>query len=307
MIDDKSSAVLLMAYGGPDSLDDIPAYLADIRGGRPTPQHFLDEITERYRLIGGKSPLKDITQSAAAKLENAIDLPVYVGMRHWHPYIKDVILQMLTDGIDHIIAICMAPHYSTMSIEAYKKQLTKALAPSGDAITVDFVDSWHTQPDYLQGVMDNVQSTLSKWPAEQQPNVKVIFTAHSLPERIRQQNDPYEAQLHETAALIAQRLGLSEQQWLFCFQSAAQTGEPWLGPQIETVIAELADKAEQNMLVAPIGFIADHVEVLYDIDIAVQRIAQAKQVRVERTPMLNDSEALVNALTSLAQEYLHTA
>jgi ferrochelatase len=296
------TAVLLLAYGGPDSLDDIPAYLLDIRGGRHTPQHLIDEITNRYRLIGGRSPLLSITRSVGTKLGRIVNLPVYVGMRHWHPFIKDVVAQMTQDGVRHIIAICMAPHFSRMSIGAYRTRLDEALAAIGAPISIDFVESWHTHPLYLAGVAANVRETLARFSTHSQDQVKVIFTAHSLPSFILEEGDPYDAQLRETACLLATQLNLTEDRWAFCYQSAAQTGVPWLGPQIEDFVVDFAAAGEQNLLVAPIGFIADHVEILYDIDIGVNEIARSCQVRLERTPMLNDSAALVGVLTALVNE-----
>ncbi len=308
------TAVLLLAYGGPDSLDDIPDYLLDIRGGRHTPQSLIDDISERYRLIGGRSPLLEITQSTAARLQAQLGLPVYVGMRHWRPFIEDVVAQMAVDGIEQVVAICMAPHYSAFSIGKYREKLDAAvIAAEGNDIgeaskmAVIFVESWHTQPDYLQGICDNVQATLARWPLTEQARVKIIFTAHSLPQFILERGDPYDEQLRETAELLAQRLALADDRWMFSYQSAAQTGVPWLGPQIENLVADLAAAGERDLLIVPIGFIADHVEILYDIDIGVQDIARRHGVRVERTPMLNDSEPLVKALASLAQEALQPA
>jgi ferrochelatase len=294
-----SEAVLLLAYGGPESLDDIPAYLLDIRGGRETPQRLIDEITDRYRQIGGRSPLLEITRSAAAKLQNATGVPVYVGMRHWRPFIRETVARMVADDIRRCTAICMAPHYSTLSIGAYRARLAEALASAGSDMAVDFVESWHTQPQYLEGIATNVRETLRRCSVDDRARVLVIFTAHSLPTSILDRGDPYPAQLRETAILLADRLNLASDRWTFSFQSAAQTGTPWLGPQIEALVPELAQAGERNLLIAPVGFIADHVEVLYDLDIGVQRIARSVGVRVERTPMLNDSPALVSALTSI--------
>jgi ferrochelatase len=299
-----SSAVLLMAYGGPDSLGDIPAYLLDVRGGRETPQHLVDEITDRYRQIGGSSPLLGITQRAAEKLSGRLGVPVYVGMRHWTPYIKDAVARMIGDGVRHIVAICMAPHYSFMSIGVYRKHLEEALVLHDVPIEVDFVESWGTQPDYLRGLTEHVRAALERFPAERSGGVKVIFTAHSLPAFILERGDPYQAQLQETARLLAEQLGLPADRWTFCYQSAAQTGTPWLGPPVEEVVPELAAAGERDLLIAPIGFIADHVEVLYDLDIGVQAIAREAGVHVERPEMLNDGDALVDALASLARAHL---
>ncbi|MBI5032845.1 MAG: ferrochelatase [Chloroflexi bacterium] len=328
------TAVLLLAYGGPNSLDDIPAFLNNVRGGQLTSPQLLEEITRRYRLIGGRSPLLDITQRLASKLQNKIDAPVYVGMRHWHPDIADTVCEMARAGIHHAVVICLAPHYSSLSIGAYRNKVEEAVlslrgahaqrgrsrAESKDsakprtrpnselgiasqtslAITpfmVDFVESWHTQPRYLQALADNVRETLARFPSDIHP--KIFFTAHSLPVTIRDHGDPYEAQLLETARLIAQQLGLADDRWMLAFQSASRSNVPWLEPQIEKLIPSLG---ERNLIIAPIGFVMEQVEVLYDVDIVVQEIARANNVRLERTPMLNDSDAMVNIMADLVRE-----
>jgi ferrochelatase len=298
-----SEAILLLAYGGPDSLDDIPAYLADIRKGRPTPPHLLQEITRRYALIGGCSPLLEITQRTAASLSAATGLPVYVGMRHWHPYIRETVARMAEESVRRCVAICMAPHYSRLSIGAYPAALDEALAATAASMAVDFVASWHTEPAYLDGLARNVRETLDRFPAAERARVKVIFTAHSLPTSILAEGDPYENQLDETACLLAERLGLLADRWTRCYQSAAQAGVPWLGPPVDALLPELAATGERNLLVAPIGFIADHVEILYDLDISLQETAARCGVRVERTPMLNDSPLLIDALAGLVTQH----
>ena len=297
----SKKAVILLAYGGPDKLEDIQAYLDDIRGGRPTSQVFIDDITERYRLIGGRSPLLEITCKTAEKLQEKAGLPVYVGMRHWTPFIKEVVSQMAADGVDHFVAICMAPHYSELSIAKYRAKLKKALDVAGKDITVDFIESWHLQPDYLQGLTNEISLALSRWPEKQRDQVTVIFTAHSLPAYILERGDPYDRQLRETAEALSQMLDLPTQNWLFSYQSAAKTGVPWLGPQIEDAVGDLAREGRKDLLIAPIGFITDHVEILYDIDIRVQEIARENGVRVERSAMLNDGNTLVSALASLVE------
>ncbi len=300
-----SDAVLLLAYGGPDSLADIPAYLDDVRGGRPTPPQLLAEITERYKLIGGRSPLLDITCSAAEKLSAEVGLPVYVGMRHWRPKIAETVNQMAQDGVRDFIAICMAPHYSRMSIGAYRARLDEALAAAGNGMTADFVESWYKEPAYLDGIAANVRETLGRFgdgdKGNASPAPKVVFTAHSLPASLLAEGDPYDKQLDETAHLLAARLGLPADRWTRCYQSAAKTGVPWLGPAIEEMVPELAGAGERDIVVAPTGFIADHVEVLYDLDIGLQQIAARCGARVERTPMLNDSPALIAALSDIVR------
>ena len=301
------TAVLLLAYGGPDSLADIPAYLLDIRGGRATPQALIDEISHRYAEIGGFSPLLRITQSAAAQLQARTGLPVYVGMRHWTPWIKDTVAQMAADGVERAVVICMAPHYSSMSIGAYRRKLDEALAQLAQPFEVIFIESWHTQPEFLDAVAANVRATLTRYTPEERDAVLVVFSAHSLPESILQRGDPYDRQLRETAKLLAEKLALPADRWTFSYQSAAKTGVPWLGPQIEEYIVELANAGHKQLIVAPIGFIADHVEVLYDIDIGVQQIAQEHGVRVERPPMLNDSQATGTILAALVAQALQPA
>ena len=292
------TAVLLLAYGGPNSIEDIPAYLNDVRDGHPTPPQLLDEITRRYKLIGGRSPLLDITQRLASKLQKKIGVPVYVGMRHWHPYIADTVREMANDGINHAVVICLAPHYSAMGIGAYRKKVEEAIAALAPAtMSFDFVEAWHTQPRYLQAIADNVRETLARFPSNAHP--KILFTAHSLPITIRDHGDPYEAQLQETTRLIAQQLGLPDDRWMQAFQSASRSNVPWLEPRIEKLIPSLR---ERNLIIAPIGFVAEHVEVLYDVDISAQEIARANNVRLERTPMLNDSDAMVNILADLVDE-----
>ncbi|MBK8050086.1 MAG: ferrochelatase [Anaerolineales bacterium] len=296
------TGILLLAYGGPDQLEDVPAYLLDIRGGRETPQALVDEITHRYAAIGGYSPLLQITRSAASQLSAKTGMPVYVGMRHWQPWIVDAVKEMVADGIERAVVICMAPHYSSLSIGAYRRKLDDALAAVGANIQILFVESWHTQPEYLAAVAANVSATYGKFPSG--AKVLTVFTAHSLPEFIIERGEPYDRQLRETAALLAERLDIPSGRWTFSYQSAAKTGVPWLGPQIEELVPSLAERGEQNLLIAPIGFIADHVEVLYDIDVGVQEIARAHHVRVERPPMLNDSPALVDTLAAIAAAQL---
>jgi ferrochelatase len=301
------TAVLLMAYGGPDSLADVPAYLSDVRNGRETPQALVDEITHRYRLIGGRSPLLAITRSVAARLQTELGMPVYVGMRHWHPYIRQAVLELAADGIQCCVAIVMAPHYSRMSIGAYRQKLEQALADTGAPIAVSMVESWGMQPEYLAGLAENVRAAWRRFAPEMRDDVQFVFTAHSLPAAIVARGDPYQAQLQQTSAELAEMLGLREDRWQFCYQSAPKTDIPWLGPQVEEVIPELARAGNREVVVAPIGFIADHVEVLYDLDIGLQEIAESHDVHLERPAMLNDSPVLVAALAALVRAHLPPA
>jgi ferrochelatase len=294
------TAVLLMAYGGPESLDDIEPYLRNVRGGRKTPPALIEEVRERYRLIGGRSPLREITERVAMRLQQMVGLPVFVGMCHWHPYIRDVVRYMVCDrGIRCIVGICMTPHYSAMSVGVYHRRLEEAIAATGEDVVVHFVPNWHLQPRYLEGVAECMRWAFDRFPTADRDGVRVLFTAHSLPAAILAQGDPYDAQLRQTARALADRLALTPDRWLLCYQSAPRTGVPWLGPQVEDVVIRLANLGKRHLLIAPIGFVAEHVEVLYDIDIKVRQIAEAHGAHIERAPMLNDHPSLVAALADL--------
>lgn len=287
-------AVLLLAFGGPNSLQGVPEFVQSVRGDQPVPQAIVDEMTRRYRLIGGGSPLIEITRRLAAKLQGRVDLPVYIGMRHSQPLIAETVKEMARAGVTDALAICMAPHYSALSIGAYRAKLDEAR--QGIDLGIEFVQAWHMQPDYLRGLAQNIRTTLSHCA----PNPCILFSAHSLPAAAR---EPYESQLRETARWLAHELGLREDRWMLCYQSAPRGATGWLQPQIDHVLPQLAQAGEEELLVAPIGFVADHLEVLYDIDIELQASAAAQHVRVVRTLMLNDGAALVQALGALVQEW----
>ncbi len=303
----ETIGVLLMAYGGPDSLDDIPAFLRDIRGGRPTSQALIDEITENYRKIGGKSPLLDITRRQAALLEARLNVgarpgvhyKTYIGMRHWTPWIKDAVAQMIEDGIQQAVALVLAPHYSSMSIARYFARLDEALAEHDAPFSYAAVTSYHDHPLYVEALARRVQQGLDGMPGD----TLVIFSAHSLPVRIMEQGDPYDDQLRETARLVAAQAGLPDDRWTFSYQSAGKSPEPWLGPQIEEYVVELAGRGHKNLLSCVVGFVADHVEVLFDIDIEAQTAAEAAGARLERVPSLNDDPLFIAALADLVRQH----
>ncbi len=295
-------AVLMMAYGGPNSLEEIEPYLLDVRGGRPTPHELVEEIRERYAMIGGRSPLLRITRAQAHALEERLNAAgkaeyrTYVGMRHWFPYIREAVAQIVEDGLREVVALCMAPHYSRMSIGAYFRKVQEAL---GADLDVHFVQSWHDHPLFIEAIAEKVRAALERFPAEVRDKVKIVFTAHSLPASIVEQGDPYDAQLRETARLAAARLELPAETWQFCYQSAAAGSTKWLGPPIEDVVVELAEAGHKHILVAPIGFVADHVEVLYDIDIACRQLAEARGAHLERTESQNASPTFIAALADV--------
>jgi protoporphyrin/coproporphyrin ferrochelatase len=291
---DESLAVLLMAYGGPGSLDDVEPYLRDVRGGRPTAPELVREIRHRYEQIGGRSPILPITEAQAAGLAAATRLPVYVGMRHWHPYIAETVERLVAARHRRVVAIVMAPHYSTMSVGAYEKRLLEA---SAGRLELALVRSWGDHPLFLDAVAEQLSQTLQRFPDP--AAVRVLFTAHSLPQRILAAGDPYPDQLRASAAAVAKRLRLPA--WEFAFQSAGATSEPWLGPDAGEVIERLAGEARREFIVAPVGFVCDHVEILFDVDIEYQALARKLGVRLERPRSLNDSPMLIACLADLVK------
>jgi protoporphyrin/coproporphyrin ferrochelatase len=308
------TAVLLMAYGGPDSLDDIEPYLLDIRGGRPTSPELIAEIRERYARIGGRSPLLEITNAQAVELERCLnelsqknEYRVYVGMRHWKPYIRDVVAQIAADGrqigsFQHGIALCMAPHASKMSTGAYLARLKEAQAALSAPLAFDFIESWYDQPFLIQSLASKVRAAAGQFPPDARPQIHYLFTAHSLPATLIEQGDPYADQLQQTARLLAQELGLSAGQWSFGYQSAGAAGGRWLGPSIEDILPEYAKAGKHNILVTPVGFMADHVEILFDLDIEAQEIAKENGVRLVRSESLNATPSFIQGLAKFILE-----
>ena len=293
--------LMIMAYGGPDSLDDVRDYLLDVRHHRPTSDEVVEEITERYRLIGGRSPILELTNAEAAGIEAALNAnapegqtwKVWVGMRHWHPFIKDTLAEMENAGVTDTVGLVMAPHYSQMSIGAYFKRAAEA----GSPIRIHGIQSWNTLPGYLDALEDRINSALEKFPEDVRDQVPVIFTAHSLPERIRTWDDPYERELQETVARLRERF--PNQPWEWAYQSAAMTADPWLGPDASEVIARLHADGINDVLICPIGFICEHVEILFDIDVEFKQQAEELGMHLERIEMLNDHPLMLQALADL--------
>ena len=296
--------VFLMAYGGPDKLEDVRPYLLDVRNYRPTSDHIVDEITERYRQIGGRSPILELTNAQAAGIERELNglagegerWKVWVGMRHWHPFMKDVLGEMSAAGVERAVGLVMAPHYSRMSIGAYYKRFEEA----GSPIELTPIERWNLLPGYLDALAGRVREGLAKFSADELDRVPVIFTAHSLPERIREWNDPYELELQATVAALRERLPGQPSEW--AYQSAAMTPDPWLGPDASEVITRLHGEGVQNVLVCPVGFVCEHVEILFDIDVEFTQHAQKLGMRLERIEMLNDSPLMLAALAGLVRD-----
>lgn len=302
--------VLLMAYGGPDKLEDVPDYLMDVRGGRPMSQELVDEFVERYREIGGRSPILELTQAQAAGVEKAlnsrkareagISYKTYVGMRHWHPYIRDVVPEILADGVDKLVAVVMAPHYSQMSIGKYMEQLQEALDKHEADIPVYQVQSWKDQPMFISGVASRIRDALRKFPANARKDVPIIFTAHSLPVRILEWGDPYPDELRVSVEMVADRV--RQRHWRFAYQSQGATAEPWLGPDVESTLDELAAEGFSQVLMVPIGFVCDHVEILYDVDIEHTQHAEKLGMELTRIKSLNDGPMLCRAVAEAVRK-----
>jgi protoporphyrin/coproporphyrin ferrochelatase len=296
-----TDAVLLMAYGSPDRIDQVEAYYTDIRRGNPPPPHLLEELIGRYEAIGGGSPLSKIVEAQRAAVEAELrtrgtPMPVYAGMRHIAPWIGDIVKQMAADGVTRFVAIALAPHKSS-NAAGYRRAVDRALTELGEgAPAVEYVESWYDQPRFIEALADTTLEALAHF--DDPSGVRVLFTAHSLPSRVVAEGDPYPDELAGTAALVAERLGLS---WYdFAFQSAGRTGEPWLGPDILDEIRRLAAEGVRGIVVRPVGFVADHLEVLYDIDIEAQAVARAAGIRLERARSMNTDPTFIAGLADVA-------
>jgi protoporphyrin/coproporphyrin ferrochelatase len=276
-----------MAYGSPERIGDIRPYLEDIREGRPVSDEAVEELTERYRRIGGRSPLDEVTERQRAALERELGIPVFVGMKHWRPRIAEAVEAALGGGAERIVGIVLAPHYSALSIAGYRERLESALAGRAE---LRFVESWHDHEPFLDVLAGRVRGT----------DAHVVFTAHSLPERILAMGDPYRDELLETSRLVAERAGVEH--WSFAFQSASATGEPWLGPDILEELDDLHARGVRKVLACPVGFVSDHLEILWDIDVEARERAAELGLELDRIESLNDDPAFVRALAELVRQ-----
>ena len=285
------AAVVLMAYGSPERLADVPAYYADIRGGRPIAPENLADLVERYRQLGieDSSPLNAITEATRAELEKELGLPVYSGMKHWTPRIADAADQALSKGADEIVGLVLAPHYSAMSIAGYRTQLEAALA---NRVPLHVVESWHDEPGFIELLAERVRGS----------DAHVVFTAHSLPARIIAAGDPYKDQLLETARLVAETAGLTE--WSFSFQSESPTGEPWLGPDILDHLEALHRQRVESVLVCPVGFVSDHLEIRWDLDVEAKEKAAELGMQLTRIEMPNADPKFIRTLARIVERAL---
>ena len=300
MIPDKT-AVLLLAHGSPDSVEDVPDFLLRVTGGRPLPVPVVDEVKHRYGLIG-RSPLTKLTLKQGELLARELAMPVYVGMRNWKPFIADAVSAITSDGIKHVIAICMAPQNSRTSVGLYRS----ALASTREIpFTIDFVESWHDHPLLIKAFAEKLRAGWDRARREAgTQKVPIIFTAHSVPERTIADGDPYESQAKETASLVGRAAALTLEDWAFAFQSQGMSGGAWLGPRVEDTILSLKEKGHRGVFLQPIGFLCDHVEVLYDIDIGFKQFAQKEDMRLWRAESLNGSPLLAAALADITRSRL---
>ncbi len=289
--------VLLLAHGAPNKLEDIPEFLLYVRGGRKLPEAAVQEITHRYELVGGSSPLLEFTNRQAEALGKVLGRPVYVGMRNWRPFISDTVCRMSEDGVERIVALCLAPQDSRTSIGLYRKHLLEATAKIAPQLQVEFIESWHDHPLLIAAFQEKVAAALARVEAEAGRPVPVVFTAHSVPQRTIADGDPYERQVKETAALVAEAAGVND--WRVAFQSQGMTPEPWIGPSVESQIDQLAAAGHRHVVLVPVGFVADHIEILYDIDIALCEYGKNQGVSVSRSESLNDSPMFTRALASI--------
>jgi ferrochelatase len=278
-----------MAYGSPDRLEDVPAYYADIRGGRPVSPDVLEELIARYRTLGGGSPLNEITEKTRGALERELQLPVFVGMKHWTPRIAEAVEHTLAVGAETIVGLVLAPHYSRLSIGDYRRKLEAALAGRAD---LRFIDSWHDDERFVELLAERVRDS----------DAHVVFTAHSLPARILDEGDPYQDQLLETASLIAERAALSD--WSFSYQSESETGEPWLQPDILDHLGVLQSRGVRRVLLCPIGFVADSLEIGWDLDVEARRRAAELGLELQRIEMPNAEPVFVRVLARLVRHAL---
>jgi protoporphyrin/coproporphyrin ferrochelatase len=285
-------SVLLMAHGTPESLDQMPEYLARVRGGRPPSPELVEEMTRNYAAIGGRSPLTDITRAQAEALQARLGAgtPVVFGMRHWRPFIADAVAEVVARGATEIVGVPLAPQFSTVTVAKYGDAL-RAAAPAG--VPVRCVESWHDHPGLIAAFAEKLRAAR---PAAEEA---VLFTAHALPVRLIESGDPYEREVRATAAAVARAAGLAGHE--MAFQSAGRTPEPWIGPTVEEALRALHARGVRSVTAAPIGFVSDHTEVLFDLDIQAAREAARLGLAFRRTESLNTSPTFIDALADLVR------
>ena len=293
----ETVAVLLLAHGTADAIEDIPEFLRNVTGGRAVPPQVIEEVKHRYSLIG-HSPMNEITARQGELLARSLGMPVYIGMRNWKPLIADVVKKMQVDGVMRAIAICLAPQNSRTSVGLYRKAVE---GEDGPPFALDFVESWHDHPLLIQAFVEKLRAGWVRACGEAGTALPIVFTAHSVPARTIAEGDPYETQALETAALVAKAAGLRNENWIFAFQSQGMSGGAWLGPTVEDTITGLRTRGHKGVFVQPIGFLCDHVEVLYDIDIGFRDFASRQGMRLWRAESLNEFPTLIAALADIVR------
>ena len=297
-----------MAHGAPTCVDDIPLYLKNIRGGTESSPEVVQIIRDRYKAIGGSSPLLEITQGQAKELENflnqdEINFKVYVGMRNWSPYIRDVVKQIMEDGVEKILALCLAPQYSTWSTKLYFNALNDALDRYSEKnLPVQLIGSWANQPSLIDAFVDRYNTAMDKIRALGHEQVHTIFTVHSIPAESLELGDFYDKEYDSTVRAIVERV--KPFRWYKAYQSQGMIPVPWLGPTVESVLDRIARLGAKPVLIVPVGFVSDHVEILYDIDIEFAQYAKSKKLELFRTASLNLSPLFTEALASVVWEHL---
>jgi ferrochelatase len=294
-----------MAYGTPSKPEDVEPYYTHIRHGRKPSAGEVENLKARYSSIGGRTPLLEITQSTARKLSLALssrEIKVYAGMKHWHPYISEVVPEIVSEGNTELLSIALAPHYSKMSIGSYEEAVKEANNGIGGKLGLEFVESWHLNSVFIDKWCERILDARNKYFGSESDNVFHLFTAHSLPEKILTWKDPYKEQLLATTSSIVKHLGIADSHFGFCFQSAGHTSEPWLGPDILDKLKDLAGDGHGKILVAPIGFVSDHLEILFDIDAEAQSMARRLGIKLARTESFNDSDDFISVLCSVVEE-----
>ena len=294
-----------MAYGSPNSLDEVGNYLAQVRGGRVSSPEEIEHLKQRYQRVGGQTPLLQITKSQTNALEKKLiadDIPARVlfGMKHWHPFVEDVVEKISVDNPSILVGLALAPHYSKLSIGGYEDSVRRGLARKYPNVPFVMVKNWHTEPSLITALSTRVSSALSEIRGSER--TMVIFTAHSLPLRAVSDDDPYRAQLLETSQLVAKETGVTD--WDFAFQSASGPISAWLGPSLKEKISEFSDKGIKRILVCPVGFVSDHLEILYDLDVEARDHANSRGVVMSRTLSLNDDPMFIEALAGVAKPIL---
>ncbi len=331
----EATAVLVMAYGTPRSLDEVEPYYTDIRRGRPPPPELLDELVGRYRAIGGHSPLFEITEAQRQGLESRLGgIPTWLGQKHAAPSIPDAVASMAAAGIEDAVGIVLAPHYSSMSIGDYEARARTAADAAGGRPIVEVIRSWHLEPGYIGWLAERVHEAVASLPAEARTRATVIFTAHSLPARILSQGDPYPEQLVQTAEAVARKAhldrwsgsdragwsgsdragwsgsdrdrwsGSDRATWMIGWQSAGRTADPWIGPDVLEVMDAAHSSGATGIVTCPCGFVADHLEILYDVDIECRARAEKLGIPFARTRAPNDDPVFLDVLATVVRRAL---